>query len=65
MSLQAVLGLGCPSAGQSCIAKELKGFGFSASTGVHSGNRRKADKPAPELLEGSAKIIAIEIMIDL
>lgn len=65
MSLQAVLGLGCPSAGQSCIAKELKGFGFSASTGVHSGNRRKADKPAPELLEGSAEIIAIEIITDL
>lgn len=62
---QVVPGLGCPSAGQSSIAKELKGFGFSTRTDVHSGKRRKADDPAPEQLEVSVEITAVEIMINL
>lgn len=43
-----VSGPGCSNAGQSFTAKELKGFGFSMFAKVPSGNRRKAQNPAPE-----------------
>lgn len=43
----------------------MKGIGFSTRTDVHSGKKRKTDNQAPEQLEGSAEIIAIEIMINL
>lgn len=60
-----VSGSGCPSAGQSSTAEKLKGFGFSTCTKVLPGNRRKAENPGPEQLEGSAKVIAVEIMVNL
>lgn len=43
----------------------MKGIGFSTRTDVHSGKKRKTDNQAPEQLEGSAEIIAVEIMINL
>lgn len=43
-----VSGSDCPSAGQNCTAKELKGFGFITCSKVLSGNRRKDENPVPE-----------------